>query len=274
VAAYADLGGLGSKQGTAVAYDWVMPSIMPQVLPWLAILALLSLKPNRCASAWWVLVPLVCVAGVASAPQPLMEFLPSSQFEIFLELLGALGFGLAALWLLSSYLGWKHRMLAFLGIFLAQGVFSMVAFVVLRQVWVDKDVWPETLQLGIFLPVSVLVISVAMSLAGLLCRRQYGWLRFSLWLIAALVVVWVLVIGPFFVFAVISSNGSVPLVAVFGAVGVAVGFTLGVLLPFLVLSFANRFYRERLKALLHLGGAATPPVIAPSMPAMAAVGGR
>ena len=226
---------------------------MPQVLPWLAILALLSLKPNRCASAWWILVPLICVTGVASAPQPVLDFLPSSQFEIFLELLGALGFGLAALWLLSSYLGWKHRMLAFLGIFLAQGVFSMSAFVVLRQVWVDKDVWPETLQLGIFLPVSVFVISVAMSLAGLLCRRQYGWLRLSLWLIAALVVVWVLVIG---------------------AVGVAVGFTFGVLLPFLVLSFANRFYRERLKALLHLGGAATPPVIAPSMPAMAVVGGR
>jgi hypothetical protein len=39
-----------------------------------------------------------------------------------------------------------------------------------------------------------------------------------------------------------------------------------------VLSFANRFYRERLKALLHLGGAA-PPVIRPPMPAVAMAGG-
>ena len=65
--AYADLGGLGSKQGAPVVYDWVPPSLMPQFLPWLAILALLLLKPNRCASAWWIWVPLACVAGVACA---------------------------------------------------------------------------------------------------------------------------------------------------------------------------------------------------------------
>ena len=42
--AYADLGGLGSKQGAPVVYDWVVPSLMPQVLPWLAILALLTVE--------------------------------------------------------------------------------------------------------------------------------------------------------------------------------------------------------------------------------------
>ena len=31
--AYADLGGLGAKQGVPVGYDWVQPSLMPQVLP-------------------------------------------------------------------------------------------------------------------------------------------------------------------------------------------------------------------------------------------------
>src|ERR1035437_2240350 len=268
--AYADLGGLGSKQGAPVVYDWVMPSLMPQVLPWLAILALLMLKPNRCASAWWVLVPLFCVAGVASAPQSVLELLPSSQFEIFLELVGALGFGLAAVWLLSSYLGWKHRLLTFLGMLVAQCGFSMLAFAV-RQGW--EDTGPETLQLGIALAVSVLVISVAVSLAGLVCRGRYGWLRLSLWLMAALVVVWLLVIGPFFIIAVISSGGNVPLLAIFGIVGVAAGITFGVLLPFLVLSFANGFYRERLKGLLHLGGAASPPMIAPPMPALATASG-
>jgi hypothetical protein len=89
-------------------------------------------------------------------------------------------------------------------------------------------------------------------------------------MLAALVVVWILVIGPFFIIAVVSSGGNVPLVAVFGIVGVAAGITFGVLLPFLVLSFANGFYREWLKGLLHLGGAVPPPVITPPMPAMAA----
>src|SRR5208282_6576796 len=105
VVAYADLGGLGSKQGAPVIYDWVPPSLIPQALPWLAILALLTLKPNRCASAWWIWVPLACVGGLASAPETVVELLPSSQFGVFLDLISALGFGVAAVWLLSSYLG-------------------------------------------------------------------------------------------------------------------------------------------------------------------------
>jgi len=246
-----------------------MPSLIPHVLPWLAILVLLMLKPNRCASAWWVLVPLGFVAGVASAPQLLLELLPSSQFEIFLEVIGALGFGLAAVWLLSSYLGWKHRLLAFLGILLAQGGFGMLAFAV-RQDW--EGIGPETMQVGIYLVLSVLVISMALTLAGLVCRSRYGWLLLSLWLIAALVVVWLAVIGPFFIIAVAASGGNVQMLALFEIVGVAVGITFGVLLPFLVLSYANGFYRERLKALLHLGAAA-PPVITPPIPASAATGG-
>ena len=247
-----------------------MPSLIPHVLPWLAILVLLMLKPNRCASAWWVLVPLACVAGVVSAPQSVAQLLPPSQFEIFMELISALGFGLAAVWLLSSYLGWKHRMLVFLGILLAQGGFSTLAFLV-RQGW--EGFGSETVQVGVFVAVSVLVISVAVSLAGLVCRRRYGWLRLSLWVAAALVVVWLLVIGPFFIIALISSRGSVPVLAIFGVVGVAAGITFGVLLPFLVLSFANGFYRERLKGLLHLGGAAAPPVITLPMAGVAEAAG-
>ena len=268
--AYADLGGLGAKPGVPVSYDWVQPSLMPQVLPWLAILALLMLKPNRCASAWWILVPLACVGGVAILPEPVRQLLPASQFEIFLELIGALGFGLAAVWLLSSYLAWKHRMLAFLGTLLVPGVFGTFACLVRQGA---EGLGAETLQIGVFLAASVLVIAVALALSGLVCRGRYCWLRLSLWLMAALVVVWLLVIGPFFMIAVISSGGSVPVLALFGFVGGAAGITFGVLLPFLVLSFVNGFYRERLKGLLHLGDVAQPPIIAPPMPAVPEVAG-
>jgi len=264
VVPYADLGGLGLKQGAPVVYDWLMPSLMPVVLPWLAIMALLLLKPNRCASAWWIWVPLGCVAGVACVPQSALDLLESAQFEVVRELISALGFGLAALWLLSSYLGWKHRMLAFLGMLLAQGGFSMLAFAV-RQGW--EDMGPETLVMGISLAVIVLVISVAMILAGLACRGRYGWLRLSLWLMAALVVIWQLATGPFYVIS------HVPALVIFGIVAVTAGLTFAVLLPFLVLSFVNGFYRERLKGLLHLGGAPPPPVITPPMPAVAAASG-
>ena len=268
--AYSELGGLGSKQGAPVVYDWVMPSVMPQVLPWLAILGLLMLKSNRCGSAWWIWVPLGLVGGMASAPTVLGLLLPS-EFEDFMELFSALAFGVAAVWLLSGYLGWKHRMLAFLGILVAQGGFSVLAYVI-RHGW--EEVRSETLVLGIALSASALIMSAALTLAGWVCRGRYGWLRLSLWLVAALVVFWALVIVPFFVVAVISSGGNVPLLAVFPALGAAVGITFGALLPFLLLSFANGFYRERIKALLHLGGAPPPPpLITPPMPAVAAAGG-
>ena len=260
--AYADLGGLGAKQGAPVAYDWVAPSAIPQLLPWLGILALLLLKPNRCASAWWILVPLACVGGVTCVPQSALEFMPASALEMFLELISALGFSVAAVWLVSSYLSWRHRMLAFGGILLALGAVSSLVCLV-RQ-----DVGREMLQLGVFLAASVPVISVALTLAGLVCRGRYGWLRLTLWLLAALAVLWLLVIGPFFLVAMISNRGDVPLGALFAVVGVATGITFGVMLPFLVLSFANGFYRERLKGLLHLGGAVAPPVIAPPMAAV------
>jgi hypothetical protein len=261
--AYADLGGLGSKQGVPAVYDWAAASAMPQLLPWLVILGLLLLKLNRCASAWWILAPLGCVAGLASAARPLLAFLPSSKYDLFLELPGALGFGLAAAWLLSSYLGWKHRLLAFLGFLLALGGFSGLAFAC-TQGW--EGVGIEMMQMGLFIGVSALVISVAVSLAGLVCRKHYGWLRLSLWQVAALAVVWLLVLGPIFVIEQMMNRGNAPVMALLAVVGVATGITFGTVLPFLVLSFANQFYRERLKALLHLGDTVAPPVITPSMP--------
>jgi len=260
--AYADLGGLGSKQGAPVTYDWVMPSLTPQVLPWLAILALLMLKPNRCATAWWILVPLACAAWASSPPESLRELLPASQLEIFLELIGALGFGLAAVWLLAGYLGWKHRMLAFLGILLALGGFGLLTCVARQGLGI------ETLQVGFVVTASALVISVALTLAGLMCRGRYGGLRLCVWLFAALVVVWLLVIGPFAVIAAISSGGNVPLGQFLGVVPMMAGLSFGIVLPFLVLAFANDFYRERLQGLLHLGAAAPPPIITSRMQAV------
>ena len=260
--AYADLGGLGAKQGTPVFYEWVAPSLMPQFLPWLMILVLLLLKPNRCASAWWIWIPLACVWGVTVTPHSILSFLPSAQLDMFLELISALGFGAAAVWLLSGHLAWKHRMLAFAGILLAQVGFNLLAYVLGHGTEFD------TPQMGIPLALSAVVISVALSLAGLVCRGRYGWLRVSLWLMAALAVVWLLVIGPFF-FAEVFSRGNVPMAALFGLVGMAAGITFGALLPFLVLSFANGFFRERLKGLLHLGDAQPPPVISPPMPVVA-----
>ena len=262
--ASADLGGLGPEDGAPVYYNWVAPSVAPQVLPWVGILALLLLRPNRCGSAWWILVPLGLVGVVVSAPT-LLGILPPAEFELFMGLFSALVFGVAAVWLLSGYLAWKHRMLAFLGVLVVQAVCSAVVYMI-GHGW--DGVRGETIAMLTAVGASALVMAAALTLTGLVCRGRYGWLRLSLWLVAALVVLWLLVIGPFFVVAVISSSGNVPLWAIFPTVGAASGITFGALLPFLVLSFANGFYRERLKGLLHLGRAQPPSLAEPPLSAV------
>ncbi len=256
------MGGLGTKQGEPVVYEWAAQSAVPALVPWLAILALLGLKKNRCAAAWWVWVPLICVGGAGLVPQSLLGFLPNSQFEIFLQLGSALGFGVAAVWLLAGNLEAKHRVLAFFGILVAQVIFSAMAFAF--GLGMDSDTAPLLVPLSL----AGLVIAAALSLAGLLCRGKYGalgWLRLSLWLLAMLALVWLLIIGPFFFYARLMSGGNIPATAVMAVELVAVTVTFCSLLPFLVLAFMNPFYRERLKGLLHLDVQA-PPVVPPPAP--------
>jgi hypothetical protein len=237
------------------------------MLPWLAVLLLLLLKPNRCAQAWWIWVPVACVAALTTGFQSELPFVPSSQSAFLASAVSAAGFGLAAVWLIAGYLGWKHRALAWVGTLVALAGFSILTFGIGQAV---EGFSGETFAGAIVLVVGAIVISLAITLAGLVCRGLYRPVRIGLWSLAALLVVWLLVIGPFFIVAMIFSPSNVPLLAFVEVVLGVVACSFGVLLPFLVLSFSNAFYRARLKDLLHLGRETTPPVLAPSVPAAAA----
>ena len=260
---YADLGGLGAKQGAPEFCNWTAPSLVAGFVSWLAILALLALKTNRCASAWWIWVPLLIVGGAGFVPQSFLGFLPASQFEVFVDWASALGFGVAAVWLLSGGLAWRHRMLAFAGILGAQIGFSALAFV-LGHGATD----PEAVGMLIALAVFGAVMSVGLSLAGRLCRGQYGWLRISLWLFLMLAAVWAVIIVPLFLFMRFAAGERVPVGAIAGMELLAMVVSCAALLPFLVLAFVSGFYRERLKGLLHLGAAPSPPVVTRPTPAV------
>jgi hypothetical protein len=67
---------------------------------------------------------------------------------------------------------------------------------------------------------------------------------------------------PFFAIAVMASSGGIPWSEFFIPVLAVATANYATLLPFLILSSANPFFRERLKALLHVKPEA-PPVIAP-----------
>jgi uncharacterized membrane protein len=116
-------------------------------------------------------------------------------------------------------------------------------------------------------------MSLALTLAGLLCRGRYCWLRLSLWLLATLAGLWLLITGPLFIIGLVASGARLNLLALFPLVLGATATTFGLMLPFLVLAFVNAFYQERLKGLLHLGGSVQPPVLTPPTPPVPEVAG-
>jgi len=254
IVAASNLGALGSRYGSPVAYNWVLPGIAALLLPWLAILGLLTLKPNRRAGAWLVWLPLGCVIAFTLAPLPI---LPSGT-DFFLDVFAALAVGLAAVWLLSNYLRQQHRLLTFLCLLLALAGFSVLAFVS-RQGW---SFTIETFQVGIVLAAGVLASSVALSLGGLICRGHNRPLGLYPWLLILLAVVWLVIGAPFFVFALIASGGTIAWSEFFLPVLAVATVNFATLLPFLILSSASPFFRQRLKALLHVKPE-VPPVIAP-----------
>ena len=237
-------------------YTWVLPGIAPLLLPWLVILVLLALKPNRCAAAWLIWLPLGCVIAFTLAPLPI---LPEGT-DFFLDVIGALAIGVAAVWLLTNYLRQQHRLLTFLCLLLALAGFSLLAAMAKQGLSLLSI---ESLQIGIVLAVGVLASAVALSLAGLICRGRYRPAGLCLWLLILLAGVWLMISAPFFVIALVASSSGIPWSEFFFPVLAVAAVNFATLLPFLILSSASPFFRERLKALLHLKPEAPPRLNAP-----------
>jgi hypothetical protein len=255
IAALQNLGGLGIPEGPLTAYTWIPVNPLPRLLPWLAVLLLFLLPRNRAWPAWWIWLPLVCGVMLQPGLRMILTSIPSQPLDLLGQAFAALVFGNAAFWLVSAYLGWKHRFVTFLGLFVA-----LCGFAGLTLACSGEEVGPELWVSYILIAFGAFVISLSLNLAGWLCRHRYGWRRLTWWLMVCLTVVSVLTTTPFLVFAFIASQGSTGVGESLMGVLLLAGICFATILPFLVLSFVNSFYRERLKALLHLGSLELPPI--------------
>ena len=277
------LGGLGATDGPPVTCNWTTAGLVPQLLPWLAMLALLALKPNRGWSAWWIWLPLACLAGgchcLKLASQGASSALVEGALGVLLEVPVALAIGLAALWLLAPYLDCRHRFRTFLGILTVLVAFTVFSFAA-RVGWglgmeqiaslLDPRHCAATAYAGVtalpFVVPLVLPIpglAAAMVLCGLACRGRYRPFGLCLWLFASLLGVWVAVSGLVFALWRVASHGSVEYAPFLGIGLFMVAVTFALLLPFVVLSFANSLFRKRLKALLQLQREVPPSIPIP-----------
>jgi hypothetical protein len=263
VAAYTDLGGLGTKQGPPVRFVWTLPSLLPLLLPWLVVLGLLALPSNRTARAWWIWAPLVFLALLGTGVGAVADAANSEVLSDSAQVAGAAAFGLAAVWLLGAVLARRCRALSIVLMALAFTAVSLLAFAVSpvwEQLWDLRRYEPAIpLYLVIFWTVSGLVFAGALDLTGRMCRKRFGRLRVSLLLPLWLWVMWVVAgsllgcVSTFVFNEHFESTG----ILLWPLVLALVSF--GMILPYLILSFASSFYRERLKNLLRLPTADSSP---------------
>jgi hypothetical protein len=253
IVASRDLGALGAKDGAPVNCEWV-PGIAPLMLPWLVILGLLALKPNRCAAAWLIWLP---VGGMIAISQAVAPCLPDEAASLCDTIAGLLA-GLSAVWLLPDYLRRGHRILTFLCILLAMAGFSALSFVSQQSL----NMTNETISVAVALAVGVMTTTLALSLCGLICRGRYRPIGLYVWLLLLLEVIWLGIIATIYLIITLAQGGVVQAGEVFLPVLAVAAGNFAVLLPFLILSSASPFYRERLKALLHVK-VEPPPMPAP-----------
>ena len=261
--ASSDIGALGAKDGSSVDFTWELPSPAPLLLPWLIVLVLLALKPNRHGVAWLIWLPLGAAAAFTTGPATSL-FPPGLDF--LLDAVTSLAFGLTAVWLLSDYLRRSHRLLTFFGILFTLGGFSALVLVVKQGLY-----WQlmELFQGGMVLAVGTLASAVALTFSGWISRKSYRPVAIYVWLVITLVLIWLVVVAPFFLFALLASNGGISWSDFFTPVLIAATGNFVLILPFLILSSASPFFSKRLQALLHLNlNTALPssPVAAPTAP--------
>jgi hypothetical protein len=264
--ASADLGSLGVRTGAPLPFHWEMPNPAPQILPWLVILGLLALKPNRSGPAWLIWPALV--GGLLITLVPLG--MPSSV-EFLLQAAEAMVFGLAAVWLLAPYLRCRHRAVTALCVLFALEVFGLLTIAVRESANLSNagSVFDVILQQVMVMGMGGLATAIALWFTGWLCRRGTRAVPVYVCLLVSLQVIWLGATLPFFVVALVSSGGTVAWSEFFVPIGAVAGVNFALLLPFLILSSASAFYRERLNRLLHVVPPAPPTLNVPDEPAMA-----
>jgi hypothetical protein len=252
-----DLGALGPGEGEPILYPWHWYYSAVSSSLWAVLaLAMVAPKANRRRGVLAILVPVLLVYFawliLALALRPSL----SDQEESDLVVL-SLAVGMSVLWLLGHWLAQRGWFVSFLlALVLAVGVvfIGMLSFG-------GGDA--TAFYMGLVLSIFMLVIVLAHALAGRICQRRYGPVRFILSLAVAMVVLSAIGMLLFFSALCMTFGGWPPdPFSIFVRVA-GVGLILGgciflISLPFVLVGLRSSLFRPRLFACLRLG---------PSLPA-------
>jgi len=246
------IGQAGPSQGKPIAYTRSFMWALLRVVPWLALFAILLAAPNRNRNAWKVLIPVAVLYPVFLAIEWMAISMTDPQVVMLSDPVRFLILGLAILWAASHYLKPMrpaYALLTALATFAATGAIGMYAYGYLPpsdQAWVCIA----------FYGIGATSVLAACAISSHLTRKTH---------VTHSLVPWLLLVPAFLLpcaiipIAVAASGAGIPnagefimIFAGFVAVGAGIGAVLYVLLlPFVILTFRNRFYRNRMSALLH-----------------------
>lgn len=246
---------MGANESVPLLYTWSggLPiRFSPRLLPWLAILGLCLLRPNRRLQAWLVWLPVAVVAGLGFGIARWID--PNNEGGRFLAeyLPTALALGWAAALLLGPSLSPQSHRGPFTYLLLTLGIFSLFSLAA------GHDWSTETFMqffVAVALEFIVFAVAAALSLAGRSISRRFtaprliGW--FALWSL----VIWLALGIPLVTLTLLS--GGEAMAGVAGVVGCCWCISFVVSSLFLLLAVVP-CHRQRLQALLQ------PPRPAPA----------
>ena len=221
--------------------------LSPRVVPWLAILGLCLLKPNRRGQVWSVWLPLLVTAGMAlgllHCTWPDEEIREMIQF-----MLKAMGFGWAGTLLLAPWAPWPRKLGRFVCLLLGLGVFGLLGLA-LGHEW-ERGMFDgiQEIVCAVVLQFVVFALAAALSFAGWSARQRFSLPRLVGWFLFWLIVVWLALVIP--CVTLTSFGGSELVVAVLILAGCCFLVSFVATLPFLLLGAVNHLYRKRLQQLV------------------------
>jgi hypothetical protein len=241
-----DLGPLGIQQGREIRFYWSPLYHVLKLVVWVPlILAFVLLKENRRPAVLWILLPvLVCWGGYEGLARMTSM---TGEAQSFLDIiLACVMVSFCLVWLLGERIRCRFRVVTVLWALLIFGVMTVLGML---SVWGNWK-YDETLIL-VTAPIMMafVVLTLAVTLAGILNRKRLSAVRFALGLIPGCIIGTMIPLS--LLWLKIMSNFD-QLFMMLGIMLMTSGVFYGMLLPFVVLFFVNDFWRQRFAAVTGL----------------------
>lgn len=266
-----DIGTLGPRAGQPVAHRWGIAAQAPRMVPWLALLALLCVGPNRDPRAWAVLVPPLLAKAIFIACERMAPAAAAQAVSALGTVVLSLCLAMGLLWEGSFALVSDSRrrdVLLTLAVLIPGSVLAALCASGLN-----------THARGYAIAVSLLGLVLLLSLlgAGFGCRRTYTPGRYVRRLCVSCVAgTCAVTLASLAVTAAVQGFGfgmlaQLAIVALV-YIGLVSAILVGILLSYLALPLWNSLYRERFYAAYRLPGmpgvdaAAGTAAAAPTVP--------